>query len=809
MVPRPLLRLTVFPLKALSLAVPLALFAPAALFAAEPASQAATRHYQIAPGPLSQVLAQFAVSAGVPLAFDPALLGQRQSNGLQGDFSVQDGFARLLEGSGFTLVSGDNGYTLAPLGSDGALQLGATTVSALGGEADDSYAGGQLARSAQVGVLGRQQLKDLPFSVSAFTAKTIADQQAQTVGDVLLNDASVRQSSGFGNFSQVFMIRGLPLNGDDISYNGLYGVLPRQIIATEALERVELFKGPNAFVNGVTPGGSGIGGGVNLQPKRAGDTPTRSITLDSNGSGRTGGHIDLGQRFGEDNRFGARLNLLQREGDTAIDDENQRSTLATLGLDYQGERLRLSADLGYQKQLINQGRPVVYLDTTATSQVTQVPHAPSARDNYAQDWSYSQLEDTFGMARAEYDLSDNWSAYVAGGAKHTRENGVYSSLTLTDLAGNGRGGMLYTPHDEDNKTLMTGLNGQLQTGPVSHQLNLGLAGMWGEQRSAFETIASSGRIFNNLYDPVQRPRPPATSFASDIHDPRIVGKNQLKSAAVSDTLGFLDDRVLLTLGVRRQSIRVDGWNTSSGIRTSSYDESITTPVYGLVIKPWEHVSFYANRIEGLAKGPTPPTTAINRDESFAPVRSKQVEAGVRLDMDSYGASLGLYRIEQPSSYTENGVFRVDGQQVNKGVELNLYGEPLDGLRLLSGATLIKTELQGSSGGTNDGNRAVGVPRFQINLGADWDVPGIQGAALSARMLRTGAQYVNASNTLSIPAWNRFDLGARYAFTLEEKDITLRANLENVANKAYWASANGGYLTQGTPRTLKVSATLDF
>lgn len=60
------------------------------------------------------------------------------------------------------------------------------------------------------------------------------------------------------------MIRGLPLASDDISYNGLYGVLPRQIIATEALERVELFKGPNAFVNGVTPSGSGIGGGVNL-----------------------------------------------------------------------------------------------------------------------------------------------------------------------------------------------------------------------------------------------------------------------------------------------------------------------------------------------------------------------------------------------------------------------------------------------------------------------------------------------------------------------------------------------------------------
>jgi iron complex outermembrane receptor protein len=84
----------------------------------------------------------------------------------------------------------------------------------------------------------------------------------------------------------------------------------------------------------------------------------------------------------------------------------------------------------------------------------------------------------------------------------------------------------------------------------------------------------------------------------------------------------------------------------------------------------------------------------------------------------------VYRIEQPSSYTQNGLFRVDGQQQNKGVELNVYGEPLDGLRLrlLSGATLMKTEIEGSANGVNDGNRAVGVPRFQLNVGADWDVP---------------------------------------------------------------------------------------
>ncbi len=806
---------TRFPLKALSLAVALIGLAPVHnALAADAVQSSVARNYSIAPGPLGDVLAQFAATSGVPLSFDSRLLNDRHSDGLQGSYTVPSGFAHLLQGSGYSLLStGDNGYTVAPEVKVGdAMELGATTVNGELNAQADTYGGGQVARSARIGVLGNREIKDVPFSVVSYTSKTIANQQARTLGDVLLNDASVRQSAGFGNFSQVFTIRGLPLQTDDIAFNGLYGLLPRQIITTEAVERVDLFKGPNAFINGVSPQGSGIGGSVNIVPKRAEDTPTRSVTLDYASDTTVGGHLDLGQRFGEDNRFGARINLAQHGGDTAIDDETKRSQLIAVALDYRGDRLRVSTDFGYQKERINQGRAVVYPNGSV------VPHPPSAKDNYSQAWSWSQLEDTYAMVNAEYDLNDNWTAYAGGGAKHTRENGEYSSLYVSDNNGTARTGFLYSPHDEDNKSAVAGLNGHFNTGPVTHQMNFGLSGMWGQQRSSFEAILAANRQPNNLYNPVQIPRPSVTYFGSDIHDPRIVGKNRIKSAAVSDTLGFVDDRVLLTVGVRRQTLEVDAWNTTTGARSANYDESITTPVYGLVIKPWEHVSFYANRIEGLAQGPTAPATNVtNPNEVFPPRRSKQTEAGVKLDWDSYGATFGMYRIEQPNSATtiapgnRLGTFSVDGEQVNKGLEMNIFGEPVDGLRLLAGATFMHTELSKTSNGLTDGNRAAGVPRFQYNLGAEWDIPGIEGAALSGRMLRTGGEYVNAENTLSIPSWTRVDLGARYGFKADDNYITLRANVENVANKAYWASAStaNNYLTQGEPRTLKVSATVDF
>lgn len=671
------------------------------------------------------------------------------------------------------------------------------------------YSGGQVARGAELGVLGNQDIMDVPFTMSSYTSQLIEDQQAESLGDVLLNDASVRQSFGYGNASQIFVIRGLPLTTDDVSYNGLFGVLPRQMISSDSLERVEVIKGPNAFINGVTPTGSGVGGGINLQPKRAEDTPTRRFTTDISNNGRIGEHLDLGQRFGAENQFGVRMNLAQREGDTAIDNENQRTKLFALGLDYRGDRLRVSTDFGYQKQRINGNRNTVYLG----SALTDIPHAPDADHNYSQKWTSTDLEDTFGMARAEYDLSDHWTAYAAAGAKHTREVGDYSTPTLINSAGATTASNMFVAHDEDNRSAMAGLRGMFQTGPVSHQVNLGVSGIWTQQRSAYDL---SGTFSNNLYDTVDVPKPaPGKYVGGDINDPGIVGKTINRSVAISDTLGFVDDRVLLTYGLRKQTLKVDGWNYQ-GNRSAAYDESITTPVYGIVLKPWENVSVYANRIEGLAQGPTAPASAggmpvTNAGEVFAPARSKQVEAGIKYDKGPFGASLGVYRIEKPSDgYTNaDGTYVRQGTQRNRGVELNLYGEPIDGLRLLAGATLMDTALKGTKNGANDGNRAIGVPKFQYNLGADWDVPGLQGVALNARMLRTGGQYANEANTLSIPAWNRFDLGARYSFDVEQRAVTLRANLENVANTRYWASANGGYLSQGEPRLLKVSATVDF
>lgn len=702
--------------------------------------------------------------------------------------------------------------------ADNSVDLGTIAVTAQQAEQKDAlppeFPGGQVARGGQLGLLGNKDLMDVPFTLTSYTAKLIEDQQAEDVGDVLMNDASVRQAYGYGNNAQLFVIRGLTLNADDISYNGLYGVLPRQILSTDALERVELFKGPNSFLNGVSPTGSGLGGAVNLVSKRAGDTPLRRYTQDMSTDGRVGEHLDLGQRFGEDNRFGARVNLSQREGETAVDDQDQRSKLFVAGLDYRGDRFRVSTDFGYQKQRINHTRNSVQLG----SGLTGIPSAPDASKNYGQDWSFTETEDTFAMLRGEYDLNDNWTAYVAGGGKHTRETGLYGTPVLTNAtSGAATIGGSDINHNEDNVSLMAGLNGTFQTGPVSHQVAIGAADIWTRQENAFAFYNGNGGA-TNLYNPVALAKPTNAWFTGgDLGDLSVTGRTNNRSIALSDTLGFFDDTLLLTAGVRRQEMVVKGYSYEGGTlgsytgdRNATYGKAITTPVYGVVYKPWDRVSFYANRIEGLAQGPSAPSTALNFGEVFSPGRTKQLEAGVKFDGETYGATLGVFRIEKPTDgYLDGLVYVVKGDQVNKGIELNLFGEPVEGLRLMAGATRVFTEMQDTGDDTTEGNKAVGVPTFTLNASVDWDVPGLEGVALNARMLRTGGQYANATNTLTLPTWNRFDAGARYKFRVSQKDVTLRVNVENLTDKNYWASAYGGYLTQGEPRLVKLSGTVDF
>jgi len=675
-----------------------------------------------------------------------------------------------------------------------------------------AYLDGGFANGGRLGFLGQQSAMDTPFSVVSYTSKLMQDQQSRTLADVLSNDASVQTGYGYGNYAETFVVRGFSLDGEDISYGGLYGILPRQIIPTDLAERVELLKGSSAFLNGVPPGGTGVGGTVNIEPKHATDTPINHVSVDYGSKSQIGGAIDLGRRFGDENQFGVRVNMVHREGDASIDNMKNRLTMGSVGLDYRGDRLRTSLDVGVTKQSIHGGRPVVYLGSA-----TEIPSVPKASSNYGQKWAYTDMTNEFGLLKAEYDLTDRWTVYGAVGANHDHEDGIYSSPTLSDNDGDFKASRMTVPYRADSVSGQTGIRGKFETGFVSHSVNLGVSSLYRKTRSAY-TLSSSS-ITSNLYDPIAVDVQPGTLYAGgDMASPGVVSRTRSEGVMLSDTLSVLDDRLQFIAGLRRQNVMVMNYGYT-GAETSKFDETKVTPAFGLVVKPWEHVSFYANHIEALQPGETSGTTyngglVTNGGQVSGVETSKQNEVGVKADFGRVMTSLALFEIKKPvGMYSGNGnstyTYGNYGEVRNRGVELNLFGEPVLGVRVNGSATFMDPQTTKTQGGAYDGNDAVGVPRYQWVVGGEWDLPGLSGVTATGKVLRTGSQYANETNTLKVDAWTRLDLGLRYTMPLKDSTLTWRATMENVTNEKYWASATGGYLTQGDPREFKLSASYDF
>ena len=84
-----------------------------------------------------------------------------------------------------------------------------------------------------------------------------------------------------------------------------------------------------------------------------------------------------------------------------------------------------------------------------------------------------------------------------------------------------------------------------------------------------------------------------------------------------------------------------------------------------------------------------------------------------------------------------------------------------------------------------------------------------GLSLNGRVIYTSKSYLTTANTVTFPSWTRYDIGARYTTTaLAGKQVTFRANIENLFNESYWGTT-GTYASAGSPRTYILSAAFDF
>ncbi len=784
------------------------------------AQQAArTVQFSIPAQSLSSAVDAFSRVTGWQVGYSSDIARSTTTRAVSGAMTPAQALQTMVAGTGVTVsITGPASAALvsgtANAGSGGANVAGAIsldTIDVQGAENPNStmslppaYAGGQIARGGQLGMLGNRDMMNTPFNQTVYTRKLIQNQQARSIGDVLNNDPSVvKLYDSSGGFTRDnWSIRGIDTSFGGVSFGGLFGIVGTgtSAIAVESLERVEVLKGASALLNGIAPHQNASLGTVNLVPKRAGDDPLIAFTPEYAMNSQFGGHLDAAQRFGDNKEFGIRFNGVYRNGDTPIDHQWRETRLTTLGLDYRGETFRLSADVGYHYQHVTGIR-----NSLSVADDIPVPRPPDSRTNWGQPWEFSKLESKYAAMRAEWDITENVTAYAAAGRSTVGERGTWNSMTILDAAGtlsNPYGSNSFTDYTQSS-VAETGLRGRVETGPVRHAL--ALAAGWGIQEKARENRYSPVLPDSNLYNPVFLPQPDFGVFASPAEAPRS-SRNENLGFALADTMSILDERVQLMLGVRHQKVK-----QHSFLSNTLYNADALSPAAALIVKPLENVSLYANYMEALQAGAIAPANAVNAGEIFAPFKTKQQEVGAKIDFGRIAATLAAFTTTRPTYARDPATFMFGeiGKTRYQGIEVAAFGEATETLRFMSGFTFLDTTLVETPDGTNVGKWLPGLPRYRATLGLDWDTP-IDDLAVGASGQWQSFTYRDAPNTQRVDGWYRIDLNARYTIRQPGwKPIIVRASIRNVLDRNYWATSQTWYMNLSEPRTFLLSTTFQF
>lgn len=684
---------------------------------------------------------------------------------------------------------------------------------------------GDLRDRVNLGVLGKANAFTAPITVVNYDEQALNNTEARTLVDaVAKKDASVWQFGGESNTLTGLYFRGYQLDARQFSVNGLAGMYGTQGTASVQVGSAQLIKGASTAVNGMDPEGA-VSGSVNIETKKAADEGNRKIGLGWFSNNRAQGTFDLGQRFGENKEFGVRANGKLRHGDTPRHGYSEDNKEFALNADYRGEKLRVAFDSIYAKRKTNGGRARMQDIQNANGHLFD---APEGKVNLAPSWQAQNTRGQTNMLTFEWDAFEN--AQITGGIgyNNARYYGNFASPTVTSSGltyNSGRARLT----DQRFKTLSMNLTarGEFETGPVSHNWSTAFDRI-DRKRTTYQGARQtrSSVIDPSIDIPTQLAKLDSNLGSAWNTTPSLDTVIKVNSLAVSDTLGFADNKYRLTLGGRFQA--VEQKNKLNGRKA---DASRFSPMLMAAWVPQPDLVVYGNYMEDLE--PSDIRTDDDGHVTMADPRvSRQFEVGVRKNWGDFVTTLNAFQIKRPGYWRGNTTSGTDfaarknaglaysgseqGMERSRGIEFNTYANLLNKtLRPTFGLMYLQSTVKDYPNFADNLVNGVQVanPRVIAKAGVEWDTPFAKGLTLNGNVSYFGKSYQDTQKQYAFPSYTLVDVGARYKTKLGKNTLTVSSSVENLFNKNYWQVQRGQYdrsfAVVGMPRTYWLKAELDF
>jgi iron complex outermembrane receptor protein len=731
-----------------------------------------------------------------------------------------------------------------------------TTTVVVVGHPNDDY----LPVDLSVGSFDKLPLLDAPVSATVVTRDLLTDQFSRVLSDVVKNDASIGEDYAPVGYYGDFQIRGFTIDlATGLQVNGMT-VAGEQDVPLENKERVEFLKGIAGLESGITT----AGGLINYVTKRP--TPIKSLEIETDHRGTAYGAVDLGQLYGSAKQVGIRVNLAGESIKSYVKDANGWRTAGTFDGDWKlTPTSTIKGDFEYQHKVERSVSGYQLLGGTTVPNLHDV--FPSVMLG-EQSWAEPNTFDTFNSnARYDKDLPRNWHAFAAASLSHSLidDNVVYAYGCYYEALCQGNGGSapdyFFAPDggydiydyrdpgelriDAQAEAIVTG---HLRTGSIEHDVTAGgtlfhrSVQQPGEPPTGAPSTVQDGAVYTyvgseNIYQPIQ---PVAIESPHQSAGPQTLYEDDHQTSFVVQDRIHLPEHIQLFAGGRLDDLRDHNYSAEAVGQLpgpQNTDKTLWLPQYAATWNPITSVTLYGNYSVMLSLGPQAPFWAINSSLFLGPFFTRQAEVGAKFEPDHrILLSTALFRMRAPFFYPKflaasdptctvmpgiNGqCFEADGRETHDGIELGAQGKAANWLRLSATAAGILATADGSGTAAYNGKQVINVPRVRVASFADISLPSPVLDRLHLADFHilpgwgyTGRKEATRDDSVSVPGYNLFNLGARYTPGGEGGKVSFRIFADNTLDKRYWKDTGASYgdtfLHLGAPTTVRVSAQYTF
>lgn len=679
----------------------------------------------------------------------------------------------------------------------------------------------------------RQELRDVPQSVTVVTEKLIDDRNLETMKDALKMTAGITFLAAEGAEEDI-RLRGFPLQASgDVFADGMRdpAFYERDTFFTD---RIEVLRGSASMLFGR----GSTGGAVNLVSKtpRLMTEHQVDLTLGSHNYRRGVGDFNVKLGQGTAVRVGAMQTQADNNGSgTPIDKAGLAAALRT-GV---GERHEFAASAYWleNRNGMNYGMP--FINPTLTSPVAdrallpldpKAYYAPASDRNHGsaemftlnQVWRLaprSELNTRIRHGRFERDQRASTIRFANAAAQPNR---TAVSLATFDPQTVLTRGNQFKIQDMQTTLAQSDYSGRFNWGGMRHELAAGID--WAHEKKQVYAVRTPAQGGVTLTKPATTVGTPNDGARVD-EDSRVLRPNNAYESNgfgvyVQDLIEFAPKWKLL-LGLRYDRLVGDYEIFAPPTSAADPGTTVQTPYRmevsefshraGLLFQPDAFKSFHFSAATSFnTSGDAYSLSAANVD--IPPEQSLNIELGAKLDSANgmFTTRVAIFRstkLQERNTDPLINVVTLSGQRQTAGLEIDVAGRPIKGLEIFGSFMWLPVAVidEAPPGPEGKGARPSLTPVYSGTLWATYQLtPALRlGAGLNAR----GAQQPLRNPGFFVPAWVTGDLMAEYVVLRDR--FTVKANLTNVSNKLYADALYPAHYVPGSGRVLQVTGSLNF